>query len=89
MMEKKRTIVKYIDEFVPAGRGLVMGWLRFVESGRTISCIKSPNTAYSIPACVEEVEVIESVAQYILVVEKETVLQRLANDNFAKQTSAF
>ncbi|KAG0467016.1 hypothetical protein HPP92_018596 [Vanilla planifolia] len=69
---------------VPAGRGLVMGWLRFVESGRTISCIKSPNTAYSIPACVEEVEVIESVAQYILVVEKETVLQRLANDNFCK-----
>ncbi|KAG0467012.1 hypothetical protein HPP92_018026 [Vanilla planifolia] len=41
-------------------------------------------TAYSIPACVEEVEVIESVAQYILVVEKETVLQRLANDNFCK-----
>ncbi|KAH0458370.1 hypothetical protein IEQ34_013685 [Dendrobium chrysotoxum] len=40
------------------------------------------NVAYMIPVCVEEVKDIVSVAQYILVVEKETVFQRLANDKF-------
>ncbi|PKA61686.1 Meiotic recombination protein SPO11-1 [Apostasia shenzhenica] len=59
-----------------------MGWLTFVEAGRKICCVKSPNIACTIPVCVEEVEDIASVAQYILVVEKETVFQRLANDNF-------
>ncbi|KAK8963956.1 Meiotic recombination protein SPO11-1 [Platanthera guangdongensis] len=59
-----------------------MGWLRFAEAGRIISCITNPNTAYMIPVCVEEIEDIVSVAKYILVVEKETVFQRLANDKF-------
>ncbi|KAJ4734170.1 Meiotic recombination protein SPO11-2 [Rhynchospora pubera] len=67
---------------VPVGKGLVMGWLRFKESGRTVSCIKNPNADYPIPVCLEDVEDIVSVAQYILVVEKETVFQRLANDKF-------
>ncbi|XP_078179888.1 spo11/DNA topoisomerase VI, subunit A protein isoform X1 [Carex rostrata] len=67
---------------VPVGKGLVMGWLRFKESDRTISCIKNPNTEHPIPVCLEDVEDMVSVAQYILVVEKETVFQRLANDKF-------
>ncbi|XP_028555373.1 meiotic recombination protein SPO11-1 isoform X2 [Dendrobium catenatum] len=70
---------------VPVGRGLVMGWVRFVEAGRINSCITSPSTAYVIPVCVEEVKDIVSVAQYILVVEKETVFQRLANDKFCER----
>ncbi|XP_020583822.1 meiotic recombination protein SPO11-1 isoform X3 [Phalaenopsis equestris] len=70
---------------VPVGKGLVMGWLRFLDAGRIISCIESPSTAYMIPVCVEEVEDIVSVAQYILVVEKESVFQRLANDKFCER----
>ncbi|KAL3508379.1 hypothetical protein ACH5RR_027780 [Cinchona calisaya] len=68
---------------VSVGNGLVMGWLRFSEAGRKFDCINSPNTAYPVPVHVESVEIDKiSVAQYILVVEKESVFQRLANDLF-------
>ncbi|KAK4355175.1 hypothetical protein RND71_024146 [Anisodus tanguticus] len=81
---------------VSVGNGLVMGWLRYVESGRKIDCISNPNTAYPIPVHVEEImavvvtplmleQDIISVAQYVLVVEKESVFQRLANDQFCKR----
>ncbi|EOA30800.1 hypothetical protein CARUB_v10013943mg, partial [Capsella rubella] len=42
------------------------------------------NVAFPVPVLVEEVEDIVSLAEYILVVEKETVFQRLANDMFCK-----
>ncbi|XP_075669633.1 meiotic recombination protein SPO11-1-like [Castanea sativa] len=61
---------------------LVMGWIRFLEGGRNFDCINHPNTAYAIPVQVEEVQDIISVADYILVVEKESVFERLANDQF-------
>ncbi|KAJ3669786.1 hypothetical protein LUZ60_010110 [Juncus effusus] len=67
---------------VPVGKGLVMGWLRFNEADRRICCINNPSTAYPIPVCLEDVQDIVSVAQYILIVEKETVFQRLSNDKF-------
>ncbi|KAL5700015.1 hypothetical protein ACHQM5_025520 [Ranunculus cassubicifolius] len=67
---------------VSVGKGLVMGWLRFVEGERKYDCIKIPSTAHPIPVNVEEVRDIVCVADYILVVEKEAVFQRLANDNF-------
>nr|CAD1823391.1 unnamed protein product [Ananas comosus var. bracteatus] len=70
---------------VPVVKGVVMGWLTFAEAGRKFHCIKSPNTAYPIPVCIEEVEDVVSVAHYILVVEKETVFQRLANDKFCER----
>ncbi|CAI9787784.1 unnamed protein product [Fraxinus pennsylvanica] len=70
---------------VSVGNGLVMGWLRFSEAGRKFDCINSPNTAHPIPVHVEYVEDIISVAQYILIVEKESVFQRLANDQFCRQ----
>ncbi|XP_064943428.1 meiotic recombination protein SPO11-1-like isoform X4 [Musa acuminata AAA Group] len=70
---------------VPVGRGLVMGWLRFLEAGRKIYCINSPSTVYPIPVCLEEVEDIVSVARFIIVVEKESVFQRLANDRFCER----
>ncbi|OMO83734.1 Spo11/DNA topoisomerase VI, subunit A [Corchorus capsularis] len=70
---------------VSVGNGLVMGWLRFFEGGRKFDCINSPNTAHTIPVLVEEVKDIVSVAQYILVVEKESVFQRLANDQFCSK----
>ncbi|GAV68802.1 TP6A_N domain-containing protein, partial [Cephalotus follicularis] len=59
---------------VSVGNGLVMGWLRFLEAGRKFDCINSPSTVN-----------IVSVAQYILVVEKESVFQRLANDQFCNR----
>ncbi|KAK7276956.1 hypothetical protein RIF29_18105 [Crotalaria pallida] len=69
---------------VSAGNGLVMGWIRFFEGKRIYECISSPNTAHPVPVHVEEVNDIISVAHYILVVEKESVFQRLANDQFCK-----
>ncbi|XP_011038778.1 PREDICTED: meiotic recombination protein SPO11-1 [Populus euphratica] len=67
---------------VSVGNGLVMGWLQFLEAGRKFDCISCPTTAYTIPVHVEEVKDIVSVAKYILIVEKESVFQRLANDKF-------
>ncbi|KAM7492775.1 hypothetical protein LguiA_035696 [Lonicera macranthoides] len=64
---------------------IVMGWLRFSEGGRKFDCINNPNTAHPVPVLVEDVKDIISVAQYILVVEKESVFQRLANDGFCKR----
>ncbi|PWA63910.1 meiotic recombination protein SPO11-1 [Artemisia annua] len=69
---------------VSVAKGLVMGWLRFSEGDRIFNCLNHPDTAHSIPVHVEEVKDIISVADYILVVEKESVFQRLANDCFCK-----
>uniref|UniRef100_A0A1D1YDQ0 DNA topoisomerase (ATP-hydrolyzing) n=1 Tax=Anthurium amnicola TaxID=1678845 RepID=A0A1D1YDQ0_9ARAE len=70
---------------VPVGKGLLMGWLRFTDGSRKFDCMRSPNTAYPVPVHVDEVEDVKSVARYILVVEKETVFQRLANDKFCEK----
>ncbi|CAA6657318.1 unnamed protein product [Spirodela intermedia] len=70
---------------VPVGKGLLMGWVRFTDGDRRFDCIRSPNTAYPVPVHVEDVEDLFSVAQYVLVVEKETVFQRLANDKFCEK----
>ncbi|XP_024027460.1 meiotic recombination protein SPO11-1 [Morus notabilis] len=70
---------------VSVGKGLVMGWLRFSESEKKFDCINRPSIAHPIPVHVEEVKDIVSVAQYILVVEKETVFERLANDQFCNK----
>ncbi|ERN17750.1 hypothetical protein AMTRI_Chr10g2700 [Amborella trichopoda] len=69
---------------VSAGKGLVMGCLRFKESNRMFNCIRRPSVAYPVPVYVEEVKHIMGFARYILVVEKETVFQRLANDKFCE-----
>ncbi|CAL5392535.1 unnamed protein product [Camellia sinensis] len=70
---------------VSAGKGLVMGWLRFLEAGRKFDCINNLDTAHPVPVHVEEVKDIVSVAHYILVIEKESVFQRLANDQFCNR----
>ncbi|PSR95558.1 Meiotic recombination protein like [Actinidia chinensis var. chinensis] len=70
---------------VSVGNGLVMGWLRYQEAGRKFDCISNLNTGHSVPVHVEEVKDIVSVARYILVVEKESVFQRLANDQFCNK----
>jgi meiotic recombination protein SPO11 len=63
---------RYNLNVVSVGNGLVMGWLKFREAGRKFDCLNSLNTAYPVPVLVEEVEDIVSLAEYILVVEKET-----------------
>ncbi|XP_062081261.1 meiotic recombination protein SPO11-1-like [Humulus lupulus] len=70
---------------VSVGNGLVMGWLRFSESQKIFDCINRPSMAHPIPVHVEEVKDVVSVAQCILVVEKESVFQRLANDQFCSK----
>ncbi|CAN1135759.1 Meiotic recombination protein SPO11-1 [Linum perenne] len=69
---------------VSVANGLVMGWVRFVEAGMKFDCINSLSKAIPIPVYVEEVRDIVSVAKYILIVEKESVFQRLANDHFCE-----
>ncbi|XP_030525495.1 meiotic recombination protein SPO11-1 isoform X1 [Rhodamnia argentea] len=69
---------------VSVGKGLVMGWLRFTEAGAKFDCMNNLNSAQPVPVHVEDVEDILSVAEYILVVEKESVFQRLANDQFCR-----
>ncbi|CAM0876287.1 unnamed protein product [Alopecurus aequalis] len=70
---------------VPVAKGLVMGWIRFMEGEKKVYCITNVNAAFSIPVSIEAIKDIVSVAQYILVVEKETVFQRLANDKFCER----
>ncbi|CAL4927378.1 unnamed protein product [Urochloa decumbens] len=70
---------------VPVVKGLVMGWIRFVEGEKKVYCIKNVNAAFSIPVSIEAIKDVVSVAHYILVVEKETVFQRLANDKFCER----
>ncbi|CAN6309315.1 unnamed protein product [Urochloa humidicola] len=70
---------------VPVVKGLVMGWIRFVEGEKKVHCIKNVNAAFSIPVSIEAIKDVVTVAHYILVVEKETVFQRLANDKFCER----
>ncbi|KAJ7960923.1 meiotic recombination protein SPO11-1 [Quillaja saponaria] len=70
---------------VSVGKGLVMGWIRFSEGRKIFDCINCPNSANPVPVYVEEVKDIISGAHYILVVEKESVFQRLANDQFCNK----
>ncbi|OQU90969.1 hypothetical protein SORBI_3001G087000 [Sorghum bicolor] len=70
---------------VPVVKGLVMGWIRFVEGEKKVYCITNVNAAFSIPVDIEAIKDVVSVAHYILVVEKETVFQRLANDKFCER----
>ncbi|KAK1353164.1 hypothetical protein POM88_053002 [Heracleum sosnowskyi] len=57
-------------------------------AGRKFDCINSTNSAHPVPVNVEEVKDIVSVAKYILIVEKESVFQRLANDHFCKKKTS-
>ncbi|CAL0307354.1 unnamed protein product [Lupinus luteus] len=77
-MQCSRHNLNVVDVFFT----LIMGWIRFFEGKRIFDCISSPNTAHPIPVLVEEIKDIITVAHYILVVEKESVFQRLANDHF-------
>ncbi|KAM0929513.1 hypothetical protein ACQ4PT_001575 [Festuca glaucescens] len=70
---------------VPVAKGLVMGWIRFMESEKKVYCITNVNAAFSIPVSIEAIKDVVSVAHYILLVEKETVFQRLANDKFCER----
>uniref|UniRef100_A0A0E0KJ43 DNA topoisomerase (ATP-hydrolyzing) n=1 Tax=Oryza punctata TaxID=4537 RepID=A0A0E0KJ43_ORYPU len=70
---------------VPVAKGLVMGWIRFLEGEKEVYCIMNVNAAFSIPVSIEAIKDVVSVADYILVVEKETVFQRLANDKFCER----
>ncbi|GMH25041.1 hypothetical protein Nepgr_026884 [Nepenthes gracilis] len=44
---------------VSVAKGLVMGWIRFLEAGKKFDCISRPNTAWPIPVNVEEVKDIQ------------------------------
>uniref|UniRef100_A0A0D9VZ37 DNA topoisomerase (ATP-hydrolyzing) n=1 Tax=Leersia perrieri TaxID=77586 RepID=A0A0D9VZ37_9ORYZ len=57
---------------VPVANGLVMGWIRFLEGEKKVYCIMNVNAAFTIPVSIEAIKDVVSVADYILVVEKET-----------------
>lgn len=56
-----------------------------MEGENKVYCITNVNAAFSIPVSIEVIKDVVSVAHYILVVEKETVFQRLANDKFCER----
>ncbi|XP_062212439.1 meiotic recombination protein SPO11-1 isoform X2 [Phragmites australis] len=70
---------------VPVVKGLVMGWIRFVEGEKKVYCMTNVNAAFTIPVSIESIKDVVSVAHYVLAVEKETVFQRLANDKFCER----
>ncbi|GJN23283.1 hypothetical protein PR202_gb10919 [Eleusine coracana subsp. coracana] len=65
-----------------------MGWIRFMDGEKKVYCMTNVNAVFSVPVNIEAIKDLVSVAQYILVVEKETVFQRLANDKFCEKTAA-
>ncbi|KAG0577631.1 hypothetical protein KC19_5G168500 [Ceratodon purpureus] len=69
---------------VASSKGLVTGQLCYFEEGRLINCSKrnSTSTGLPVPVHMNEVSNISSGAEFILLVEKETVFQRLTNDKF-------
>ncbi|KAH8975916.1 hypothetical protein BDL97_01G185400 [Sphagnum fallax] len=70
--------------FCPFLKGLIMGPLSYQDAGRIINCSKR-NCNYAglpVPVHISQVSHISSGADYILLVEKETVFQRLVNDKF-------
>ncbi|XP_024377836.1 meiotic recombination protein SPO11-1 [Physcomitrium patens] len=69
---------------VSSSKGLVTGQLSYYEEGRLINCSKRSSTSNGLPVPVHinKVSHLSSSAEYILLVEKETVFQRLANDKF-------
>ncbi|KAK3146052.1 hypothetical protein QOZ80_3BG0260870 [Eleusine coracana subsp. coracana] len=70
---------------VPVVKGLLMGWIRFMDGEKKVYCMTNVNAVFSVPVNIEAIKDLVSVAQYILVVEKETVFQRLANDKFCEK----
>ncbi|XP_077222264.1 spo11/DNA topoisomerase VI, subunit A protein isoform X3 [Tasmannia lanceolata] len=50
---------------VSVGKGLVMGWLRFLEAGKKVDCIRNRSTAYPVPVHVEEVEGISNLCRCV------------------------
>ncbi|EFJ12809.1 hypothetical protein SELMODRAFT_123469 [Selaginella moellendorffii] len=70
---------------VSVGKGLIMGSLRFKDADRTIDCSVC-NPFFNI-LFLDHHKDISSCAEYIIVVEKETVFQRLANDGFCRKNN--
>ncbi|KAH7443626.1 hypothetical protein KP509_02G042600 [Ceratopteris richardii] len=70
---------------VSVSKGLVMGCLSYDDDGRRIDCMKYSCTGISVPVHTHLVRYITSFAEYILLVEKETVFQRLANDGYCRK----
>ncbi|KAJ7560559.1 hypothetical protein O6H91_04G135300 [Diphasiastrum complanatum] len=64
-----------------ASKGLVMGCLQYIDQGRLVDCSRHRLSGFPIPTLTDGVTPM-SEAEYILLVEKETVFQRLANDGY-------
>lgn len=62
-----------------ASKGLVYGSLRFLEEGRVIDCgvDSDPENPTLVPRRIETMHIEASRAELILVVEKETVFEKL------------
>lgn len=67
---------------VASDKGLVVGRLRFTEDGDEIDCSKMGVGGKAIPPYIDKIDDIESDAEFILLIEKEAVYMRLAEDRF-------
>ncbi len=64
-----------------SSKGIVIGRLQFEEKGDYIDCTKI-GTGKSIAPAIDEIENLQSDAEFVLVIEKDAVFNRLAEDQF-------
>ena len=67
---------------VASEKGLVVGKLRYREDGDLIDCTRIGVGGKAIPPFIDKITDIESDAEFILLVEKDAVFMRLAEDRF-------
>lgn len=67
---------------VASDKGLVVGRVQFEEDGDPIDCTRMGVGGKAIPPYTDKIENIQSDAEFILLVEKDAVYMRLAEDRF-------
>lgn len=67
---------------VASEKGLVVGRLRYQEDGDPIDCTRIGVGGKAIPPFIDKITNIQSDAEFILLVEKDAVFMRLAEDRF-------
>jgi len=67
---------------VASPKGVVVGCIKYKESGDWIDCTKMGKSGKAIPADMSTITNISGSAQFILLVEKDAAFQRLAEDRF-------
>ena len=66
-------------------KGTVYGDIIFRQAGDDINCMKMGRGGWAIPGYVEDIEVVQNSADFILAVENDAMMNRLIEEKFAKK----